>query len=202
MAFISLKKLKNLEIKKRYVVLVVLLAAVVRFWGESSITMLQKEVPIVHDPKLSEQEIDHYIQTKQQYLDENIQISQDVLISRDLEDYLDKETHEWFLLQGWRPNRFFYVEDRIKLILVHIQRRDEKLGEADRLDTQAEQFLAISNAAGELNSEETRNAAELKKQAQDIRYRINKEIRHAGISAAEDRAVQNNISTLQYLTEQ
>ncbi len=42
-----LQRLKRIELKKSYIVILVILAVVVRFWGESSITMLQKEVPEV-----------------------------------------------------------------------------------------------------------------------------------------------------------
>ena len=106
-----LQKLKNIEIKKRYVVLIVFLAVIVRFWGENSITMLQKDVPLVTSTEISVQEVTHYLQTKQQVLDDNISVSQDVLTSKDLENNLDRETHDWFLLHGWRPKRFSMLKN-------------------------------------------------------------------------------------------
>ena len=195
-----LQKLKNIEIKKRYVVLIVFLAVIVRFWGENSITMLQKDVPLVTSTEISVQEVTHYLQTKQQVLDDNISVSQDVLTSKDLENNLDRETHEWFLLHGWRPKRFFYVEERLKQILSFINDREMKLDEAQRLEEQAKQFMIIG-AVGDNNSSESMTAAELQKQAQDIRYYLNREIRHAGITQAEENIVINNLIMLEALLE-
>jgi len=192
-------KLKGIEIQKRYVVLVVVLAVIIRFWGENSITMLQKDVPLITSTEISLEEVTHYIQTKQQFLNDNISISQDILVSKDLENYLDRETHEWFLLRGWRPKRFFYVEERLKQILSFLNEREIKLDEAQRLEEQAKQFMIIGVADD--NSSESMTAAELQKQAQDIRYYLNRELRHAGITQAEENIVINNLTILEPLLE-
>ena len=54
MDFSFLKRLKNLEIKKSYVVLAVIIALIIRFWGESTVTMLQREVPIINTTEISQ----------------------------------------------------------------------------------------------------------------------------------------------------
>lgn len=195
------QKFKTFEFKKWYVVVLVLLAVLIRFWGESSVTMLQREVPVVTDTEVSADEIARYIQTKQAYLDENITINPDILVSRDMEDYLDRETHEWFLLQKWRPKRFFYVQDRLKFILNYIHAREKKQEEADLLERQADSLLAL-NFSGDEEAPEVSEAAQLQKQAHDIRYYINRDIRQAGISADEDNLVMNNLSVIEYLTAQ
>lgn len=191
------KKLKNFEFKKSYIVIIVVLAVIIRFWGESSITMLQKEVPLVTDTEISVDEISRYIQTKQEALNENITVKPDIIVSRDLESYLDKETHEWFLLRGWRPKRFFYVEERLRQIIYYIHNRQKKLDEAEMLEIQAMQMMPAQQETDVIASD---SAADFKKKAQDIRYYINREIRHAGITEAEDHTVEDNLSLLEQLT--
>ena len=192
-----LQRLKRIELKKSYIVILVILAVVVRFWGESSITMLQKEVPEVTTTELSADEINRYAQTKQEYFNERIHVAPEILVSRDLESYLDKPTHEWFLVRGWRPKRFFYAEERIKQILQYLHNREQKLDEANRLELQAKQMMS-----GNAISENDATAAEFIKQAQDIRYYIDREIRYAGVTVAEERAVAENQVLLEQLSEQ
>ena len=191
------QKLKRIELKKSYIVILVVLAVVVRFWGENSITMLQKEVPEVTATELSADEINRYAQTKQEYFNEQIHVAPEVLISRDMESYLDKSTHEWFLVRGWRPKRFFYAEERIKQILQYLHNREQKLDEADRLELQARQMMQDSGLG-----ENDATAAEFMKQAQDIRYYIDREIRFAGVTEEEERAVADNQELLEQLSEQ
>ena len=191
------KKFRNFEFKKSYIVLIVIIAVIIRFWGESSITMLEKDVPVVTATEISVDEITRYMQTKQDFLNENISIAQDIIVSRDLENYLDKETHEWFLLRGWRPKRFFYVEERLKQIIYHIRNRQKKLDEAERLEIQALQMMP---AQADTDSVASDSAADFQKKAQDIRYYINREIRYAGITETEDHAVEDNLQLLEQLT--
>ena len=194
-----LQKLKNIEIKKSYVVLIVLIAVAIRFWGESSVTMLQKNVPVVTSKELTQEEIYHFIQTKQEYINENITIDPSILVSRDLESYLDSDTHEWFLLRGWRPKRFFYVEERINTILNLIYERQSKLDEAARLDDMADRMLVAVQSQIPGTSSEGATAAEFKKKAHDMRYYVDREIRHAGITKTEDDTIMENITTIESL---
>ena len=191
------QKLKRIELKKSYIVILVILAVVIRFWGENSITMLQKEIPEITATELSANEINRYIQTKQEYFSAQMHIAPEILISRDLESYLDKATHEWFLVRGWRPKRFFYVEERIKQILQYIHNREQKLDEANHLEAQAKQIMT-----GKVISENDATAAEFMKQAQDIRYYIDREIRYAGVTDAEERTVVDNQELLEQLSRQ
>ena len=193
-----LKKFKYTEIKIRYIVLVVLAAVILRYWGENSITMLQKEVPIVTSTELSMDEIAHYVQTKQAYVDENISVSQDIIVSRDLESYLDTETHEWFLLRGWRPVRFFYVEERIQKILNHIHKQQEKLQEAKQLEDQAEYEARMQSSAVQ-DTQLNKKIAAMKRKAKSIRYYIAKDIRQAGISTQEEQGVRTYLPELEEL---
>lgn len=191
------KKFRNFEFKKSYIVVAVVLAVIIRFWGESSVTMLEKDVPMVTTTEISVDEITRYMQTKQDFLNENISVAQDIVVSRDLENYLDKETHEWFLLRGWRPKRFFYVEERLRLIIYHIHNRQKKLDEAERLEIQALQMMSAQDDTDSVVSD---SAADFKKKAEDIRYYINREIRYAGITETEDSAVENDLQLLEQLT--
>ena len=198
MDFSFLKKFKNLEIKKSYVIAVIFIALVIRFWGVNSVTLLQKEIPIVDTKEISVEEINHYIQTKPQYLEDNINVDVSIIVSRDLEAYLDKKTHEWFLLRGWHPKRFFYVEERLKLIVSLINDRKAKLYEAQKLEKQADlqaENVLNGNYGGGLTT------AELRKRAQDIRYYINREIRYAGITEEEDGEVMRHFQTIESLLE-
>ena len=177
-----LKKLKTLEIQKRYVVLAVILALIIRFWGENSVTLLQKDVPIVTDPVVSLDEVTRYIQTKQEYLNENIAISPDILASRDLENYLDKETHEWFLVRNWRPKRFFYVEERIKFILSYVLARKAQQERADALEQEAQSILDLNPIVkGQKIPSERIHATQMRHEAGNIRRHLNQEIRDADI---------------------
>ena len=195
-----LQKIKNIEFKTSYVVIIVIVAVIIRFWGESSVTMLQKNVPIVTTTELSREEIAHFIQTKQEYLDANITIDPSILVSRDIEVYLPSDVHEWFLLRGWRPNRFFYVERRIANILNYINERKNQLAEADRLDSLSEQMIWANQYQTDGNVENY-NAAKLKKKARDIRYYINRDIRRAGITKIEDDTVMSNLDILKSMLE-
>ena len=183
-----LKKLKRTEINKWYVVLAVVLAVVFRFWGENSITMLQKDVPIVTDTEISQAEFESYLQTKPAYLADGIDIRSELVLRSDFEDLLDKDDHEWFLVRGWRPARFFYVDRRIKMILSLIREQEAKIGEADRLNAQAEEVLKFADDDPQARSE----AAEFQRQAKDIRYYINRDIRNAGITKDEESFVKAN----------
>ncbi len=198
MDFSFLKRFKNLEIKKSYVVLVVIIALIIRFWGESTVTMLQREVPIIDTTEISQEEIERYIQTKQQYFDDGISIDPSIIVSRDLESYLDKDVHEWFLLRGWRPKRFFYVEERIKEIVDYIHNRNEKILEANELEEQATISARTEN---QRRFKAGLTVAQLRKQANNIKYNINREIRHAGITEDEDNMVTRHLSTIETLLE-
>ena len=41
------QRIKKIEFRTSYVVVAVILAVVLRYWGENTITMLQKEVPVI-----------------------------------------------------------------------------------------------------------------------------------------------------------
>ena len=183
-----LKKLKRTEINKWYVVLAVVLAVVFRFWGESSITMLQKEVPLVTDTEISPAEFESYLKTKPMYLADKINVRSELIFRSDFEDLLDKDSHEWFLVRGWRPARFFYVDRRIKEILSLVREQEERIGEADRLEAQATEILKFKDD----NPQAKFEAAEFKKQAKSIRYYINRDIRNAGITENEETLVKTN----------
>ena len=198
MDFSFLKKFKNIEIKKSYIFLAVVIALIIRFWGVNSVTLLQQELPVVNTTEISPEEINHYIQTKTQYFDDKIDIDINIIVSRDLESYLDKDTHEWFLLRGWHPKRFFYVEQRLKKIVSLINDRKAKLLEAQKLEDLAR--IQFENRSNE-NFGGGLTIAELKKQAQDIRYYINREIRFAGITEQEDNAVMQNFEKIMTLLE-
>lgn len=191
-----LKKFKYREIKIRYVVLIVVAAVVFRYWGENSITMLQKEVPVVTTTELSSDEIARYVQTKQAYIAENINVSQDIIVSRDLESYLDKETHEWFLLRGWRPARFFYVESRVQKILDLIHKQQEKLQEASQMEEQADRELQM-HAIDVKDPQSDKHIALLKQKAKSIRYYIDKDIRQAGISIQEEKDIRTYLPEIE-----
>ncbi len=183
-----LKKLKRTEINKWYVVLAVVLAVIFRFWGENSITMLQKEVPVVTDTEISQAEFESYLKTKPMYLSNKINVRSELIFRSDFEDLLDKDTHEWFLVRGWRPARFFYVDRRIKEILSLVREQEEKIGEANRLEAQATEILKFKDD----NPQAKFEAAEFQKQAKNIRYYINRNIRNAGISENEEALVKTN----------
>ena len=203
------KEFKNFEIKTSYVVIAVILAVVIRFWGESSITMLQKDVPVVSTTEISATEIGRYVQTRQEFLAEKINIENP---SDNIEENMDDEIHEWFLLRGWRPNRYFYVENRIKLILALQAERENKLHEASLLDAQAEQAKAMEyvtksfepkkNKKNKKRFEENNEAANIKKRANEIRYDIDREFRAAEINMNEDNMVAANKDILASLLEQ
>lgn len=198
MDFSFLKRLKNLEIKKSYVVLAVIIALIIRFWGESTVTMLQREVPIINTTEISQEEIERYIQTKQQYFDDGISIDPNIIVSRDLESYLDNDVHEWFLLRGWRPKRFFYVEERIRKIVDFIHNRNARILEANELEERATISARTEN---QRRFKAGLTVAQLRKQANTIKYNLNREIRHAGINEDEDNAVTRNLSTIETLLE-
>lgn len=194
-------KVKNLEVKKRYVFLLVALALLFRFWGENTITMLQRKVPEVTATEISSLEINQYIQTKQQYLSEHITISQDLIKSSDFENKLDKDIHEWFLVRNWRPKRFFYVENRIKLIVSCIQKQEEQLSKADELEEEAQHIVKTTGHFNDPSLNNSVKASNLIKEARDIRYYIKREIRQKGISIMEERNVRKLLSYLVPLVE-
>ncbi len=183
-----LKKLKRTEINKWYIVLVVVLAVVFRFWGENSITMLQKDVPLVTDTEISQAEFENYLKTKPMYLADKVNVRSELIYRTDFEDLLDKDTHEWFLVRGWRPARFFYVDGRIKEILSLVREQEAKIGEAERMEAQANELLRFKKE----NTQAKFEAAEFKKQAKNIRYYINRDIRNAGITENEEYLVKTN----------
>ena len=192
------QRIKKIEFRASYVVIAVVLAVVLRYWGENTITMLQKEVPIITSTEISKDELTKYIQTKQQYLAENIQVSPYLIESDEFEEILDKDIHEWFLVRKWRPTRFFYVDDRVKQIVSLINEQIRKLDEARRLEEQAGYFSKISNLP---NSDHAEKAAYFSKEAEEIRYYLNKNIRNAGISQKEENAVRAQLDILETLTE-
>ena len=189
-------KIKNLEIKKRYVFLLVIVALCFRFWGESSITVLQRKVPVVTSTDITLGEIYSYIQTKQQYLAENISISPDLINNKDLEKLLKKDIHEWFLVRNWRPTRFFYVEKRIKLIVSCIQKQDAQLEKADKLDAQAQYLIKTTGHFSDPSLNQSSKAAQLFKEASDLRFYIKKEIRKQGVSIMEEKNIRNNLNSI------
>jgi len=192
---------QNKEIKIRYIVIAVIIAVVIRFWGESSITMLQEDIPVVTDTEISREEINRFIKTEQECINENIIIDENLLADNAFEDKLDPDVHEWFLVRGWRPKRFLYVKQRIHSILEHIYTRQKKLAEAEHYEKLAHQAeLATSLQEADFESEYT-VVADLRKKAHNIRYYINREIRHAGITQSEDDAVSENIATIETLLE-
>ena len=194
-------KLKNLEIPKSYVIIVVVLAVIFRFWGESSITVLQKNVPMVTTVAISQNELEHYMQTKTAYLNESFRVNTEDWQSSEFENKLDKETHEWFLLQNWRPQRFFYVENRLKMIIDLMQKRDINLDQAKQFEAQAEQLTKMAVGHGAIQDTK-RLAAELRQKAQNIRYYLDRDMRMAGVEKDEDKLVQNYRFDLKQLWEQ
>lgn len=193
------QKIRDIEFKKRYVVIAVIVAVIIRFWGESSVTLLQKEVPLITNTQISAEEILNYIQTKQELISENIVIEEEVLAATEPEKLLSNDIHKWFLIRNWRPNRFFYVEQRLKLILKYIYERQNKLDEADRLEEISKQLLISTPPNTDATNSSTAAAAEAEKQAQNIRYYIDKEIRSAGISPIEDDMVIENLAVIEEL---
>jgi len=193
------QKIRDIEFKKRYVVIAVIIAVIIRFWGESSVTLLQKEVPLITNTQISAEEILSYIQTKQELIAENMVIEEEVLAASEPEKFLNKNIHKWFLIRNWHPNRFFYVEQRLKLILQYIYERQNKLDEADRLEEISKQLLISTPPNTDIINSSVAAAAEAEKQAQDIRYYIDKEIRSAGISPTEDDTVIENLAVIEEL---
>ena len=189
------------EIKIRYIVLAVIVAVVVRFWGESSISLLQEDVPVITDTEISQEEVYHFIKTQQECIDENIIIDEDFTTDNVSEKGLDTETHEWFLVRGWRPKRFLYVKRRIRNILEHIYAREKKLAEADQFEKLAQQYQIVNNIQEITPEAENSTASELIKKAHDIRYYADREIRYAGITALEDETVSDNIAIIEALLE-
>lgn len=197
-----LEKLKNFELKKSYVVIAVILAVTARYWGENTVTLLQKEVPVVTTTQISPDELHFYIQTKQQYLNENINIDLVIVEHYDFENIMDQKIHEWFLVRNWRPSRFFYVENRIKKIVSLINEQNRKLKEAEKLDEQAAHFAKMSTMFDPETNNHAEQAATLSKKAELIRYHIDKNIRNAGISKKEEQAVRDNFETIENLISQ
>jgi len=196
-----LLKLKNLEIPKSYVVIAVVVAVFFRFFGESSITILQRNVPIVTAVAISQDELEHYIQTKAAYLNESFQINAEDYKDSEFENKLDREAHEWFLQQNWRPQRFFYVENRLKMIVDLMQKRDEQKNEARFLEAQAKQLTQMSAEHGAI--QDTKQlAAELLQKAQKIKYYIDRDLRMADVEKDEDLLVQEYRVNLTQLWEQ
>lgn len=194
-------KIKNLGLKKRYVVLLVVLALLFRFWGESRITMLQKQVPINTATEISLGEVYNYIKTKPQYVAENITIAPDLINNDNFEKTLNEDIHEWFLVREWRPTRFFYVEDRIKLIISCIQNQNAQLDEADRLEEEAQYLIKTTGHFSDPSFNKSPQAANMIKRARDLRYYIKKEIRQKGISVMEEKNIRNNLDDLLPLIE-
>ena len=191
------KHLKDFEFKTWYIAIIVVVAVLIRFWGENSITMLQKKIPIITSTEISDLEVIHYITTKQQYLDDNINITSDLRGNPNLEDILDKEIHEWFLVREWRPKRFFYVENRLSLILSCLHNQELMLNKADRLDREA--AILLKSSADNITNKASGNAAKFHQEANNIRFYIDKELRQAGISLREENTVrtfQNNLAPL------
>lgn len=193
-------KLKYIEIKPIYIVLAVILAVALRFWGENSITMLQKEVPEIKTTEISGAEIYRYIKVKQAYINENFNIDWASSV-QDFEENLDESIHEWFLVHKWRPARFVYVQYRINKILQHIQNREVKLQEADRMDEEAKHLKVIlqQNPTNELVEQQI---AKLHSSAEDIRYYRDREIRMAGITQEEENIVLQNRKIIEEIIDQ
>lgn len=197
-----IEKLKNFELKKSYVVIAVILAVTARYWGENTITLLQREVPIVTTTQISSDELNLYMQTKQQYLNENININPAIVEHYDFENVMDQKIHEWFLVRNWRPTRFFYVENRIKKIVSLINEQNRKLKEAEQLDKQATHFAKLSTMFNPETNNHGEQAATFSKQAELIRYHLEKNIRNAGISRKEEQLVRDNFETIENLVSQ
>lgn len=194
------KKIKNFEFQKWHIAVVVIIALLIRFWGEDTITMLQKKVPVVTDTEFSSTELNNYITTKQQYIADRIAIDPVLSESSYLEEKLDRNIHEWFLVRQWRPKRFFYVEKRIKFILTCLHHQQQNLNEADRLEMLANALLKKSFGENVLENK-SQEAADLNKKANDLRFYLEKEIREAGISTNEEQAVRDYQDTLEALIE-
>ena len=194
-------KLKNLEIKPIYVVFAVIAAVIFRFWGESSVTMLQKEVQNADTTEFSEDEFYRYLNVKQAFIQENYHLDWEWALRSDFEETLDKDIHEWFLVRNWHPARFVYVQYRIKDTLKYILQREEKLREADELDRQAIQFEKISKSNPQ-NEIAEQQAAQLHQRAEEIRYYQDREIRYAGITPKEETVVLQNRQILEQIINQ
>lgn len=193
-----LEKIKKIEFRVSYLVIAVILAVVLRYWGENTVTLLQKKVPIVTDTEISKDELEKYIQTKQQYLDENITISPYIIESENFEEVLNDNIHEWFLVRNWRPGRFFYVDDRVKQIVSLLDEQIRNLDEARRLEEQAN---SLNKIFYEISPEQAEKAAYFSKQAEVIRYYLNRNIRNAGISKKEENLVKEDLDILEAITK-
>lgn len=193
-------KLKYIEIKPIYIVLVVVLAVIIRFWGENSITLLQKDVPEINTTEISKEEIENYITVKELYLSQDFTVDWQWAMRSNLEEVLDKDIHEWFLINKWRPARFVYVQDRIKKILEQIKKREASLLEADRLDQQAKQF-AQTLKFNPHDSVAEHQIAKFRRLAKDIRYYQNRDIRVAGITEEEEKSVLTNRQIIEEILE-
>ena len=182
-----LNKIKHGEINYFYVVMFVVLAVVIRYWGEDSISMLQKQVPEVTKTDIVTEELDHYLVTRQEYIDQQINVDPGLIESSDFLSQLDKGTHEWFLVRNWRPDRYFYVENRVKKILEYMKKREINLAQAQNMNTQVQQLLATTDAK---SPQIRQKIAELRRQIQDIRYYADREIRQAGVSVQEENLIK------------
>lgn len=192
----NFKKLKNIEIKKSYVVAAVILAVVIRFWGESSVTQLERQIPVITSVELVDNEFPSFINLIQEFPNEYATPN---LKQPDFAEHLTKDQQEWFLLRGWRIERFIHVRNRIAALLPLISQMEEDLMQAEMFEQQAAYLreMSASNEDTHLLSQ----AADLKKKASDLRFFKDTAWKKAKYEEFEVFEAMNNIALLRQILE-
>lgn len=125
------RKILHWEFNFRKLVLLVL-----ALWLGSRIYMLYREpqaidmaqIPNRTSSEIDKEELMSFLPVWSDYVQQNIS---DVgrqavsLSSGKPEDNLSKQAAEWLLRRNWRPARFFYVEQRLRVILKTIEYRQQ-----------------------------------------------------------------------------
>ncbi len=192
----NLKKLKNIEIKKSYVIAIVILAVIIRFWGESSVTQLEKQIPIITSVEMVDDEFPSFINLIQDFSNEYTSPS---IKQSDFAAHLTKDQKEWFLLRGWRIERFIHVRDRITALLPLVTQMEEDIMQAEMFEQQAAYLkeMASANEDTQLLSQ----AADLKKKASDLRFFKDTAWKKARYEEFEVFETMNNASVLRQILE-
>lgn len=106
---------------KTVIALLLMVIAIWAFRGKPDNTLKQKEaaLQVVSSTELSRDEINSFLYLWSDYLSQNISpVGRDVLFDNvQPEERLSPAAREWLVNQGWKPARFFYVQQRLRTIL-------------------------------------------------------------------------------------
>ena len=115
---------------KTVVALLLLVIAIWAFRGKPDNNLMQQEnaLPSASTVEVSGDEINGFLYVWSDYVQQNISHVGRKPVSLDSgkpEDNLSETARQWLIEHGWKPSRFFYVQQRLRAILQTLKTADE-----------------------------------------------------------------------------